>query len=143
MKVGSSAGASAQDSKKKINPKPKLAVDAAFKKSRSGVQIYVEKYGSGKKVEKGDALVVHYEGWLAKDYTLFDSSRAKRKPFEYIQGEGAVIPGWEEAIEGIRVGSKLQLKIPANMAYGASGHPGVKIPPNADLIFKVQVVRAK
>lgn len=140
MQVGK-AGSSANPDAKKVHKKPQLAVDSAFKKSRSGLSMYTEKYGSGKKAEKGDKIIVHYEGWLAKDYKLFDSSREKRKPFEFVLGEGQVIAGWEEAIEGVRAGSKLQLKIPAKIAYGALGNPGAGIPANADLIFKVQVVR--
>lgn len=136
-------GASAQGAQKPANKKPQLALDVAFKKSRSGLQVYVEKYGSGTKVEKGDKVSVHYEGWLAEDYTMFDSSRKKRRPFEFTLGEGQVIAGWEEALEGARAGSVLQLKIPSNLAYGASGFSGAGIPPNADLIFKVQVIKVK
>ncbi|MBF0279264.1 MAG: FKBP-type peptidyl-prolyl cis-trans isomerase [SAR324 cluster bacterium] len=142
MQVGS-ATAGGQDPQKPVNVKPKLALDAAFKKSKSGLEFYVEKYGSGDKIEKGKKVTVHYEGWLAEDYTLFDSSRKKRRPFEFVLGQGQVIAGWEEALEGVRVGSVLQLKIPSNLGYGVSGHSGAKIPPNSDLIFKVQVMRAK
>ena len=137
-----SAGGSPADSQK-TNKKPSLAIDAAFKKDPSGLQIYTEKYGTGAKLEKGKKVSVHYEGWLAQDYTLFDSSRQKRRPFEFELGQGQVIAGWDKGLEGVRVGSKLQLKIPAHLAYGALGNPGGNIPPNADLIFKVQVLRAK
>ncbi len=142
MRIGST-GQNLQNTQKTENKKPQLALDAAFKKTRSGLQVYTEKYGSGTKVENGKNVVVHYEGWLAEDFTLFDSSRQKRRPFEFVLGKGQVIAGWEEALEGVRVGSVLQLKIPANLAYGASGHPGAGIPANADLIFKVQVLRVK
>lgn len=141
MRVESAKGAGADS--QKINKKPTLAADSAFKKDFSGLEIYTEKYGSGAKIEKGSKVSVHYEGWLAKDYKLFDSSRQKRRPFEFELGKGAVIAGWEKAMEGVRVGSKLQLKIPAHLAYGALGTPGGNIPPHADLIFKVQVLRAK
>ncbi|MBF0289439.1 MAG: FKBP-type peptidyl-prolyl cis-trans isomerase [SAR324 cluster bacterium] len=142
MRVGS-AGKNIQNVKKTENIKPKLALETAFKKSRSGLKVYTEKYGTGSKIEKGKNVVVHYEGWLAEDFTLFDSSKQKRRPFEFTLGEGQVIPGWEEALDGVRAGSVLQLKIPANLAYGASGNSGAGIPANADLIFKVQVVRVK
>lgn len=142
MQVESTAR-SGQNPQKVENKKPILATDAAFKKDSSGLQIYVEKYGAGPKLEKGNTVSVHYEGWLAKDNTMFDSSRKKRRPFEFVLGQGRVIAGWEKALDGVRVGSKLQLKIPAALGYGTSGHSGAKIPPNADLIFKVQIIQAK
>lgn len=142
MQVGDKK-AGVQDPQKPVNKKPILALDAAYKKKKSGLEVYFEKYGSGDKTEKGKKVTVHYEGWLAEDFTLFDSSRQKRRPFDFVLGEGQVIAGWEEALEGVRVGSVLQLKIPSNLGYGASGNPGAKIPANADLIFKVQVIRAK
>ena len=63
----------------KKNPLPLLAIDNAFKKLSSGTQMYIEKYGRGEPLQDGDVVTVHYEGWLAKDYTKFDSSRDKRK----------------------------------------------------------------
>lgn len=142
MRVGDT-GANVQNTNKPTNKKPILALDVAFKKNRSGLEIYLEKYGTGPKIKKGDNVVVHYEGYLADDFTMFDNSREKRRPFEFVLGEGQVIKGWEEALEGVRVGSKLQLKIPANLGYGLQGNPGAGIPGNADLIFKVQVMRSK
>ena len=139
MKVKAQKNASAEP--KKINKKPQLALDNAFKKTRSGLEVYIEKPGDGEKLEKGTKVRVHYEGWLAEDFTLFDSSRAKRRPFEFTLGQGEVIKGWDEALEGVRVGSKLQIKIPPQLAYGASGAPG-SIPPNATLLFKIEVLRA-
>ena len=125
------------------NEAPQLALDQAFKKTRSGLQIYVEKVGKGQKIQTGSQLQVHYEGWLAQDFTLFDSSRLKGRPFEYTHGEGMVIDGWEEALVEVRQGAKLQLKIPAKLAYGEFGMPQGGIPANADLIFKVEVVKVK
>ncbi len=139
MKVGGSSVAQQQATKK--NKRPQLAHDVAFKPKRSGLQIYMEKPGKGEKAKEGSHIKVHYEGWLAKDYTMFDSSRAKRRPFEFNLGKGEVIKGWDEALEGIREGSKLQLKIPAKLAYGSRGVAAMGIPPNAELIFKVEVIK--
>jgi FKBP-type peptidyl-prolyl cis-trans isomerase len=129
-----------QDGKKAENEKPELAMDAAFKKLRGGLLIYTEQAGKGDKIEKGSKVSIEYEGWLASDFTKFDSSIDKGKPFSYVHGEGNVIEGWDRALEGVRVGTKLQLKIPAKLAYGEFGMSDAGIPPNADLIFKLEVL---
>jgi len=139
MKVGSSILSPKADGVK--NKRPQLAIDQVFKTLRSGLKIYVERSGEGPKVETGNQVKVHYDGWLAEDYSKFDSSRDKRRPFEFELGAGKVIQGWEEGLEGIRAGSKIQLIIPAKMAYGAAGVPSLGIPENADLIFKVEVLK--
>ena len=139
MKVSSSVPLPKADGVK--NKRPQLAIDQVFKTLRSGLKIYVERSGDGLKVEKGNQVKVHYDGWLAEDYSKFDSSRDKRRPFEFELGAGKVIQGWEEGLEGIRAGSKIQLIIPAKMAYGAAGVPSLGIPENADLIFKVEVLK--
>ncbi|MDP6729009.1 MAG: FKBP-type peptidyl-prolyl cis-trans isomerase [SAR324 cluster bacterium] len=123
------------------NKRPQLAIDQVFKTLRSGLKLYVERSGEGPKVEKGSHVMVHYDGWLVEDYSKFDSSRDKRRPFEFELGAGKVIQGWEEGLEGVRAGSKIQLIIPAKMAYGAAGVPSLGIPENADLIFKVEVLK--
>ena len=125
----------------KINKRPHLALDAAFKRTGSGLDIYIERHGHGKKSLEGSRLKVHYEGWLAKDYKMFDSSRAKRRPFEFELGKGNVIAGWDIALKDVRQGTKLQIKIPAKLAYGRQGVKSMGIPPNADLIFKVEVLK--
>jgi len=139
MKVATSPGSSQQESK--INKRPQLALDAAFKQGNSGIQVYVERPGYGTKAKNGSHIKVHYEGWLAKDYSMFDSSRAKRRPFEFELGKGDMIKGWELALNDIRQGTKLQLKIPSKLAYGSQGIPSMGIPPNSDLIFKVEVLK--
>ena len=139
MKVGFSTPPAKADGVK--NKRPQLAIDQVFKTLRSGLKIYVERSGDGPKVEKGNQVKVHYDGWLVDDYSKFDSSRDKRRPFEFELGAGKVIQGWEEGLEGIRAGSKIQLIIPAKMAYGAAGVPSLGIPENADLIFKVEVLK--
>ncbi len=125
----------------KKNPPPPLAIDKAFKRiSSSDTQIYMEKHGRGETLQDGDLVTVHYEGWLAKDYTKFDSSRDKRKPFEFELGKGNVIQGWDKSLKGIRVGSKIQIKIPAEEAYGDSGFKAAGVPAKADLIFKIEIL---
>ena len=123
------------------NKRPQLALDAAFKKTNSGVDIYIERHGHGKKSVEGSQIKVHYEGWLAEDYKMFDSSRVKRLPFEFELGKGSVISGWDIALKDVRQGTKMQIKIPAKLAYGKQGVSTMGIPPNADLIFKVEVLK--
>ena len=125
----------------KINKRPQLALDTAFKQTGSGVEIYIERHGHGKKSVEGSQLKVHYEGWLAEDYKMFDSSRAKRRPFEFELGKGTVIAGWDIALKDVRQGTKMQIKIPAKLAYGSQGVSSMGIPQNADLIFKVEVLK--
>ena len=139
MKVATSPAA--QQQSKKINKRPQLALDVAFKTDSSGIQVYVERPGHGDKSKDGSHIKVHYEGWLAKDFTMFDSSRAKRRPFEFDLGKGSVIDGWDIALKDVREGAKMQIKIPARLAYGSQGASSMGIPPNADLIFKVEVLK--
>ena len=139
MKISTSSANQQQDPK--INKRPQLALDTAFKQTRSGVEIYIERPGHGKKSVEGSQLKVHYEGWLTEDYKMFDSSRAKRLPFEFELGKGTVIAGWDIALKDVRQGTKIQIKIPAKLAYGRQGVTSMGIPPNADLIFKVEVLK--
>ena len=81
MKISTSSANQQQPAK--INKRPQLALDAAFKRTGSGLVIYIELHGHGNKSEDGSHLKVHYEGWLADDYKMFDSRRAKRRPFAY------------------------------------------------------------
>ena len=138
MKISAS---SANQQTPKINKRPQLALDAAFKRTGSSVEIYIERHGHGKKSVEGSQLKVHYEGWLAEDYTMFDSSRVKRRPFEFELGKGTVIAGWDIALKDVRQGTKMQIKIPAKLAYGSQGVSSMGIPQNADLIFKVEVLK--
>ena len=139
MKISTSSANQKQTPK--INKRPQLALDAAFKQTGSGVEIYIERHGHGKKSVEGSQLKVHYEGWLADDYKMFDSSRAKRRPFEFELGKGTVIAGWDIALKDMRQGTKMQIKIPAKLAYGSQGVSSMGIPQNADLIFKVEVLK--
>ena len=86
-------------------------------------------------------MTVHYTGWLTSG-KKFDSSVDAGKPFDFKLGNGDVIKGWDEGVAGMKVGGKRQLKIPGDLAYGSRGYPGV-IPPNATLIFDVQLLAVK
>jgi FKBP-type peptidyl-prolyl cis-trans isomerase len=81
---------------------------------------------------------VHYTGWLT-DGTKFDSSLDRGQPFRFVLGEGQVVQGWDEGVEGMRVGGRRKLTIPPNLGYGEAGAGGV-IPPNATLIFEIELV---
>jgi FKBP-type peptidyl-prolyl cis-trans isomerase FkpA len=97
--------------------------------------------GSGTEAKPGDAVSVHYTGWL-EDGTKFDSSIDRGQPFEFTLGQGQVIPGWEQGIQGMAVGGKRRLTIPPALAYGAQGNGGV-IPANATLVFEVELLDIK
>lgn len=94
--------------------------------------------GKGADAQSGNDVVVHYVGWLT-DGRQFDSSRARRDPLDFALGAGDVIKGWDQGIEGMKVGGKRRLTIPAALAYGDQGCGGV-IPPQATLVFEVELL---
>lgn len=101
--------------------------------------------GTGLEATKGKGLTVNYTGWLydpAKPDLkgrMFDSSMG-RSPFSFVLGKGDVIPGWDEGFTGMKVGGKRRLIIPPNLAYGVDGAGGGIIPPNATLIFEMELL---
>ena len=103
------------------------------------------KVGDGATATAGHDVSVHYTGWLydaaAPDHRgiKFDSSRDRGQPFEFPLGAGRVIPGWDQGVEGMKVGGQRTLTIPAHLGYGARGAGGA-IPPNATLVFDVELL---
>lgn len=112
-----------------------------FEKTKSGLSYKIEKKGTGAKAEKGNTVSVHYKGMLS-DGSVFDSSYKRNEPIDFTLGKGQVIAGWDEGIQLLHVGDQARFVIPSNLAYGASGAGGV-IPPNATLIFDVELVAVK
>ena len=104
----------------------------------SGLQYSIAREGHGAVATNGHKVDVHYTGWLT-DGTKFDSSRDRGKPFSFVVGQGSVIKGWDEGVAGMKVGEQRVLVIPADLGYGARGAGGV-IPPNATLVFRVELV---
>lgn len=98
--------------------------------------------GTGKQAAKGSKVKVHYTGWLLEEGTKFDSSIDRGKPLEFTLGGGTVIKGWEEGVQGMKVGGKRQLRIPPELAYGYRGQPP-DIPRNAYLIFDVELLEVE
>lgn len=107
-----------------------------------GLEIKTTQEGTGERVVKsGDNISVHYTGKLT-DGTKFDSSVDRGTPFEFQIGQGMVIQGWEQGLLGMKVGEKRTLTIPSELGYGSRGAAGV-IPPNATLIFDVELISIK
>jgi FKBP-type peptidyl-prolyl cis-trans isomerase FkpA len=94
--------------------------------------------GDGPSPKNGDTVTVHYTGWFT-DGTKFDSSVDRNEPFRFKLGIGEVIPGWEQAVAAMRIGDKVRLTVPPELAYGDDGFPFV-IPPKATLIFDVELL---
>src|SRR6185503_3907085 len=111
--------------------------------TKSGLKYIDSKVGTGDTAMKGNTVQVHYTGWLYTDGkrgAKFDSSVDRNMPFEFKLGARMVIPGWDEGVEGMKVGGKRELIIPPDLGYGARGAAGV-IPPNATLDFEVELLK--
>jgi FKBP-type peptidyl-prolyl cis-trans isomerase len=111
-------------------------------KTASGLQYWDIRVGAGAEAKGGNHVKVHYTGWLTTG-KKFDSSVDAHSPFDFTIGQGDVIKGWDEGVTGMKVGGKRQLRIPPELGYGASGTPGGPIPPNATLIFDIQLLGVK
>ena len=114
---------------------------AGFDKTESGLRYKMIQKGEGKRAEAGKTVSVHYEGSL-ENGKVFDSSYPRKKPIEFKLGIGQVIEGWDEGIALLQVGDKARFVIPSDLAYGPSGAGGA-IPPNATLIFDVELMDVK
>jgi len=107
-------------------------------KTTSSLQYWDIKVGTGEVAAAGSRVKVHYTGWLDNG-KKFDSTVDAHQPYSFTLGKAEVIKGWDEGIEGMKVGGKRQLRIPPELAYGEDGHPP-QVPPNATLIFDVQLL---
>ncbi len=108
----------------------------------TGLQITDTQVGSGATAVAGQRVSVHYTGWLyqgGKAGSKFDSSKDRGQPFQFALGAGQVIRGWDEGVQGMKVGGTRHLVIPPELGYGARGAGGV-IPPNATLLFEVELL---
>ncbi len=111
----------------------------------SGLKIIDTKVGTGAQPQKGQICVMHYTGWLYENGQKgkkFDSSLDRGQPFEFPIGTGRVIGGWDEGVATMKIGGKRTLIIPPQLGYGARGAGGV-IPPNATLLFEVELLAVK
>ena len=107
----------------------------------SGLVIEDLEVGTGPEATAGQHVQVHYTGWLT-DGKKFDSSKDRNDPFVFPLGARHVISGWDEGVQGMKVGGRRKLTIPPNLGYGARGAGGV-IPPNATLVFEVELLAVK
>lgn len=122
-----------------------FSLEAKMVESKNGLKYDDTKVGAGATAVKGKTVAVHYTGWLnesGKKGTKFDTSLDKGSHFEFPLGAGRVIAGWDEGVAGMKVGGKRTLYIPSKLGYGERGAGGV-IPPNADLIFDVELFEVK
>jgi peptidylprolyl isomerase len=125
---------------KKAEEEKRSKLTEGYEKTESGLFYKIHSEGDGPSPEKGQTVAVHYEGKLM-DGMVFDNSRQRGEPISFPVGVGRVIRGWDEGISLLKVGSKASLIIPPDLGYGPSGAGGV-IPPNAWLLFEVELVSA-
>lgn len=119
--------------------------ESKMKTTPTGLQYEDTKEGAGESPKNGQTCVMHYTGWLWENNEKtkkFDSSVDRGQPFEFQIGRGMVIKGWDEGVATMKPGGKRTLLIPADLGYGARGAGGV-IPPNATLLFEVELLKVK
>ena len=129
----------AQKATTKPNTSAPTKVSGPGVKTDDGLQYWDIRVGNGETAKEGNRVRVHYTGWLANG-KKFDSSVDAGQPFDFTLGNSEVIKGWEEGVTGMRVNGKRQLRIPPALAYGEKGTEDGSIPPNATLIFDVQLL---
>jgi FKBP-type peptidyl-prolyl cis-trans isomerase len=121
-----------------INPLSGKTAEEGLVTTVSGLQYVDLVVGSGREAHAGETAIVHYTGKLT-DGTQFDSSKGRKEPFPFRLGAGQVIRGWDEGVEGMKIGGIRKLVIPPQLGYGSRG-AGSVIPPNATLIFEVELL---
>ena len=131
-------------------PPPPLVVGSATPGPAAEQLIVTDtKVGTGKEATTGATVYMHYSGWLYRPLAkgmhgkLFDSSIPRGEPLDFVLGAGRVIKGWDQGIQGMKVGGKRTLIIPSELAYGSRPSPGSGIPPNSALIFDVELMDVK
>ena len=138
--VGGLIGAPVVAQKAAKAAKAPTKVDAKkLKTLPGGLKYAILKPGKGKVANHGN-VEVHYTGWLRSNGKKFDSS-VGGKPFSFELGHGEVIKGWDQGVKGMKEGEKRQLIVPAALGYGANGTPDGTIPPNATLVFEVELLK--
>ncbi|WP_374303115.1 FKBP-type peptidyl-prolyl cis-trans isomerase [Ferrovibrio sp.] len=123
-----------------------FAARAQEQVTASGLRYTEVKPGNGETARRGQTAVVHYTGWLmegGQKGRKFDSSRDRGQPFAFPLGAGRVIKGWDEGVAGMKTGGQRTLVIPPQLGYGAAGAGGGVIPPNATLIFDVELIELR
>jgi len=133
--ITTEATMAAPNSAKKENIKMAQAQEVT---TPSGLKYTDEVIGNGPSPRNGQTVSVHYTGWLTNG-TKFDSSLDRGSPFSFTLGQGQVIKGWDEGVASMKIGGKRKLTIPPDLGYGSRGAGGV-IPPNATLVFEVQLL---
>jgi FKBP-type peptidyl-prolyl cis-trans isomerase len=121
-----------------------MTTTMATQAEAAGLKSTDVKVGTGPVAKAGQTVTVNYTGWLYENGTKgakFDSSLDHGQPFSFPLGGGKVIPGWDQGVAGMKVGGERTLIIPPELGYGPMGTPGGPIPPNATLMFDVQLLK--
>ena len=123
----------------KVDTSKPTAVEGAPQKTSSGVLYWEITEGTGDVAKKGNTITVHYTGWL-QNGRKFDSSVDRNKPLKFKLASGEGVQGWVDGISGMKVGGKRQLRVPPKLGYGERGAGNGIIPPNATLVFDVELL---
>ena len=118
-----------------------IFISYVYNRNKQNIEYFSEEENKSEKASAGNKVKVHYKGMLL-DGTVFDSSYNRNQPIEFTLGVGQVIKGWDEGISLLGIGDKASFIIPSDLAYGESGAGGV-IPPNATLVFEVELISAE